>query len=127
MTGLMKLFPLALCAALAGCAAPAAHAGHGAGEWRLAANQCPDLVEDRRDRRITWSRADAREDLRDARVVRCPARAVYWAPARGARGLPAPRHPGAVVVRYRPNGVYMVDTARGAGPHIRIVARIHRE
>lgn len=51
-----------------------------AGEWRLDPSRCPDLREDRRDARVTWSKRDAREDRRDRRVINCPARAwVYVA------------------------------------------------
>ncbi|MEM9496020.1 MAG: hypothetical protein AAGA09_08450 [Pseudomonadota bacterium] len=66
-----------------------------AGEWKLDRRACPDLVEDRldrredrRDRRVTWSRRDAREDRRDARENRrdeaftiCPVSAFYYAPS----------------------------------------------
>ncbi|MGJ3230175.1 MAG: hypothetical protein ACFE0P_00075 [Oceanicaulis sp.] len=124
LTPCLKAAPLAALIAATGCvapAAPAAHAVHGAGEWRLIAGRCPDLVEDRRDRRIIWSRADLREDWRDARTVRCPASAVAWVPARGAHA--APRHPGAVLVRHRPDGAYVVTTLDGAAADVRIVLR----
>lgn len=48
------------------------------GEWRLDPRRCPDLREDRRDRRVTTSRRDLREDRRDERVTRCPASAWVW-------------------------------------------------
>ncbi|WDI32929.1 hypothetical protein PUV54_06930 [Hyphococcus flavus] len=67
-----------------------------AGEWKLNARACPDLVEDRldriedrRDRRFTTSRRDRREDRydrrenrRDEAVTVCPARAFYYQPDR---------------------------------------------
>lgn len=74
---------------VAGCAtAPAADAAG----WRLDAARCPDLVEDRldrresrRDERYDFSRADVREDRRDRRESRrdervtvCPASAWVW-------------------------------------------------
>lgn len=65
---------------------------HAAGGWRLDLARCPDLVEDRRDRRESrrderydsgpWDRAedrrDRRESRRDERVTVCPASAWRW-------------------------------------------------
>ena len=54
-----------------------------AGTWQLDPRACPDLVEDRLDRRVTTSRADLREDIRDMRQVNCPASAWRYVPSRG--------------------------------------------
>ena len=62
-----------------------------AGEWRLDPRRCPDLVEDRLDQRVTTSRADAREDLRDMRQVNCPASAWTYIPAKGEKFVDGPR------------------------------------
>ena len=43
--------------------------------WVLNAAACPDLREDRRDRRHYSGRYDRREDFRDTRVIDCPPRA----------------------------------------------------
>lgn len=120
----LKIAALALIAgAAAACAAPAAPAAHAGvyGEWRLVAPRCPDLVEDRRDRRIVWSRADLREDRRDARVVRCPASALIWVPGAGARRAVAPLHPGAVIVSHFPDGRYQAADRHGRPIDVRIV------
>lgn len=124
MTAFM-LKTLATSAALimAGCAAPAAGAAS-AGEWRLAAPLCPDLAEDFRDRGRTWSRADLREDRRDARVVRCPASALVWTPPPGARAARAPQGPDVVVVHIHPDGRYETSDARGRAINVRIVTRL---
>ena len=62
-----------------------------AGEWRLDPRRCPDLVEDRLDQRITTSRADLREDLRDMRQINCPASAWTYVPAKGEKFVDGPR------------------------------------
>ena len=54
-----------------------------AGEWRVNARACPDLREDIRDYRYDRGWRDRREDRRDARVIRCPARAWYYVRYRG--------------------------------------------
>jgi hypothetical protein len=59
----------------------AAHAG----EWRVNPAKCPDLREDRQDRRHNDGWRDRREDRRDERVINCPARAWYYVPSRGER------------------------------------------
>ena len=103
----MKTWILALCGAT-GMSACASSGAQAAG-WALVPERCPDLVEDyydrledRRDRRRTYSRADAREDRadarenrRDERVTRCPTSAWVW---RG-RGAPTAR-PRPVVVYF---------------------------
>ncbi len=67
-----------------------------AGEWKFNPRACPDLVEDRydriedrRDRRIDYSRRDRREDRydrrenrRDEAITVCPIRAFYYQPDR---------------------------------------------
>ena len=71
-------------AALAGFAAVAA-ATASAGEWVLNPAKCPDLIEDRLDRRVTTGPADVREDIRDVRRVECPASAWTYVPSNGER------------------------------------------
>ena len=63
-----------------------------AGTWQLNANKCPDLIEDRIDRRVTTSRADLREDIRDERVINCPASAWYYVPSAGERRVKSARY-----------------------------------
>ncbi|PQA88065.1 hypothetical protein [Hyphococcus luteus] len=67
-----------------------------AGEWKLNPRACPDLVEDRYDRREDRrdarvdtgrrdrmeDRFDRRENRRDRAVTICPARAFYYQPSR---------------------------------------------
>ncbi|MEO1038441.1 MAG: hypothetical protein AAFX09_02770 [Pseudomonadota bacterium] len=89
------------------------------GYWTLNARQCPDLIEDRRDQRITWSRADRREDVRDARRVNCPAHAYHWVPAHGARHVRRELRGGAVVF-VSPRGRYVVRDHRGRDIDVRI-------
>ena len=110
LTGLMFTF---------GCAH--AHPAHThqvsshAGTWTFNPNKCPDLVEDRLDRRE--DRRDARrvtgvldvyedvqdraENRRDEAVTRCPASAWQWTATSAHRGVIPPR-PNAVVVFYNP-------------------------
>jgi len=112
-TGLLA----SLACAGAACAHPAP--AYAAGGWHLVAARCPDLVEDRFDRRVTWSRADLREDRRDARRVRCPASAYIWTgPARYAARYPAPAD---AVVYVGPNYTYAVRDRRGRDLNVRIV------
>lgn len=75
----MTLSLLTKAAALGGIAL-AASATADAGEWRLNPNLCPDLIEDRIDRSVTYNARDLREDVRDARRVNCPASAWYYVP-----------------------------------------------
>lgn len=67
-----------------------------AGEWKFNPRACPDLVEDRydrredrRDSRVNYGRRDRvedrfdrRENRRDEAVTICPARAFYYQPSR---------------------------------------------
>ena len=115
-------------ALLAGPAA--AHPADVKGAWRLDAARCPDLVEDRRDRRESRrdervnngrldrleDRADRRESRRDERVTVCPRSAWVWTGAERNRT----KRPAAVKVYY--------DTAARSyyrlGPNrVRIVIR----
>jgi hypothetical protein len=75
--GLSTLAPLAMTAS--------------AGEWRINARECPDLREDARDYRRDTGWRDRAEDRRDARVIKCPARAWYYVRYRGERGAQPPR------------------------------------
>ncbi|MEM9421536.1 MAG: hypothetical protein AAF986_03365 [Pseudomonadota bacterium] len=68
---------------------PPAHAG----EWRLNPHACPDLKEDIRDERVDYSRRDVREDRRDRRTIRCPARAWTYVPGRFERTKKRPTRP----------------------------------
>ncbi|MEL6360514.1 MAG: hypothetical protein AAFR21_05470 [Pseudomonadota bacterium] len=68
-----------------------------AGQWRVNPNKCPDLIEDRIDRResrrderhdysrldVVEDRLDRREDRRDRSVTVCPQSAFYYVPSRG--------------------------------------------
>ena len=92
----MKKLGLALFGALSALAASPAFAG----EWRLDASRCPDLVEDRYDRHedrrdgrrdYGWrdrieDRRDRRENRRDEAITVCPRRAFYYAFDNGRRG-----------------------------------------
>lgn len=101
--------------AAAACATPEAQAG----EWRLVASRCPDLVEDRRDRRVVWSRADLREDARDVRRTVCPASAFVYAPS--ARHAPPPAWRHDAVVYFARDGRYVVRTRQGDTLNVRVV------
>ncbi len=110
----------AVCTTGAACAYPApVYPAAAAGGWTLVAARCPDLVEDRRDRRITWSRADLREDRRDARRVRCPASAYVWT----GPGRPAVRAAAVAdaYILYTPGGLYAVRDRYGRDVDVRIV------
>ena len=52
------------------------------GHFVVYARSCPDLREDRRDRRHNTGWRDRREDRRDRRVIDCPARAWDYIPSR---------------------------------------------
>mgnify|MGYP003679745046 CR=1 FL=1 len=89
---MLKKVALSLCGAgIVMMSAPAF-----AGEWKLNPRACPDLVEDRydrredrRDSRVDYGRRDRvedrydrRENRRDRAVTICPARAFYYEPSR---------------------------------------------
>lgn len=52
------------------------------GHFLVYARTCPDLREDRRDRRYDTGWRDRREDRRDRRVIDCPARSWEYVPSR---------------------------------------------
>ena len=86
-----------------------------AGTWQLNANKCPDLIEDRSERRVTTSRADLREDIRDARVVNCPASAWYYVPSKYERRQTVKRYyTGPRTVYVGRKGYYQVPAKRYA-------------
>ncbi|WP_306253075.1 hypothetical protein [Parvularcula sp. IMCC14364] len=101
-------------ATLAACTTPASAASRAQGQWVLDAARCPDLVEDRRDRResrrdeafdrnrrdVIKDRLDRRESRRDEMVTRCPASAWVWqGPA--WRNCVHPARPASVRVYYK--------------------------
>ena len=96
-----------------------------AGTWQLNPNKCPDLIEDRIDRRVTTSRADLREDIRDARHVNCPASAWYYVPSAGERrAVRARYYTGPRTVYVNRNGRYKVADRHYARARTRPTARI---
>lgn len=109
--------------ALAGLTAACAGSAQAApGEWRLDPRRCPDLVEDRVDRRVTRGRADLREDRRDARVINCPARAWVWTGSRrGVRTDPA--RPAVTAITVRPGGYYYRPRRGADFVAVRLVVR----
>lgn len=52
------------------------------GHFIVYARTCPDLREDRRDRRYDTGWRDRREDRRDRRVIDCPDRSWEYVPSR---------------------------------------------
>ena len=88
------------------------------GYFTVRRGMCPDLIEDRRDRRVNRGRADRREDRRDRRVLNCPARAWEYVPSRREA------RQGRYGDRLRPNtayldrrtGTYYAETRFGAVP-----------
>ena len=52
------------------------------GHFMVYARTCPDLREDRRDRRYDTGWRDRREDRRDRRVIDCPDRSWEYVPSR---------------------------------------------
>ena len=121
---------LVKCAALVGLAACASAPApaHAAGGWQLNPRLCPDLVEDRIDRRVTYSRRDLREDIRDARRVNCPASAWTYVAAPGVAVSAAPRvYTGPRTVYVGRAGYYQYPRRgfyrRGAPVRINVVVR----
>ncbi|MCI5043759.1 MAG: hypothetical protein MRY72_03595 [Aquisalinus sp.] len=100
-------------ATLAACSTPANAAGRAQGQWALDASRCPDLIEDRLDRResrrdeafdrnrrdVIEDRIDRRESRRDEMVTRCPASAWVWQGPAWRHGV-HPVRPAAVRVYY---------------------------
>ena len=88
------------------------------GYFTVRRGMCPDLIEDRRDRRVNNGRADRREDRRDRQVLNCPARAWEYVPSRREA------RQGRYGDRLRPNtayldrrtGTYYAETRFGAVP-----------
>ena len=80
-----------------------------AGTWHANAAACPDLREDRFDARHFSGRGDLREDIRDQRVIDCPAHAWNYYPDRYERGdMRRMASPGRVYVD-RSGRYYAVD------------------
>jgi hypothetical protein len=86
-----------------------------AGEWRIDVRECPDLREDRQDYRRDYGWNDRREDYRDARVIKCPARAWHYVHYRGESPYYVPPRPRELIV-YRDGRGYYRDQ-RGALVH----------
>ncbi|MEO1475513.1 MAG: hypothetical protein AAFS13_03950 [Pseudomonadota bacterium] len=113
-------------AGLTACAT-AAEPAHAAG-WHFNPRLCPDLVEDRLDQRVTLSRRDLREDVRDARRVNCPASAWTYVAAPGvAVATVPPVYSGPRVVYVGRAGYYQYPNRRvfrrGAPVRINVVVR----
>jgi hypothetical protein len=86
------------------------------GEWRIDFRECPDLREDRQDFRRDRGWADRRENYRDARVIRCLARAWHYVRYEGENRYYIPPRPLEIIV-YRDGRGYYRDQ-RGALVHI---------
>ena len=113
------LLTLTACMSLSACASTQARAQppsqHIVGHWRLNPNKCPDLIEDRRQRRAMRrdeaydrGRRDVIEDWierkearRDEAVTRCPPSAWEWHGPRYKVKYHAPR-PVSVNIYYHP-------------------------
>lgn len=86
------------------------------GNWVLNPNKCPDLVEDRRDRResrrdeaydrgprdVIEDWVDRKESRRDEAITNCPASAWEWHGPRYRRNL-HPKRPVRVQIYYQPH------------------------
>lgn len=91
-----------------------------AGTWHANAAACPDLREDRFDARQFSGRGDRREDLRDHRVIDCPAHAWSYYPDRyERRDLVRMASPGRVYLD-RSGRYYAVDP-RGVSYGINVI------
>ena len=92
------------------------------GYFLVYARACPDLREDRRDRRYNRGWRDRREDRRDRRVLECPQRAWDYVPSRSERraGRHGDRLRPTVAHRAGRHGGYVVDTRWGPVP-VRVV------
>jgi hypothetical protein len=82
------------------------------GHFLVYARACPDLREDRRDRRVDLGRADRREDRRDRRILDCPPRAWEYVPSRRElrQGRTGERLRPQIAHWDRPTGRYYVET-----------------
>lgn len=114
----MSFFKSALAAAfLAGLGTVGISGTASAGTWYLNARACPDLREDRRDRRYDEGRWDRREDRRDRRVIDCPRRAWTYVPDRWERRNGIERGSGGRLgtpgIVYRRHGNFYRETRRG--------------
>ncbi len=113
-------------AALALLGSVAVSGSASAGTWYLNAASCPDLREDRRDRRVNEGRWDRREDRRDRRVIECPPRSWTYVMDRYERRHGVERGSGArrgtpgVVYRTR-NGEFFRVNRRGERRYIDVV------
>lgn len=90
------------------CYAGAAHGG----SWAFDPALCPDLREDVRDRAVTRSGRDVREDRRDARHVLCPASAWIYRPGPRERVVRARVYAGPTTVVVRQGGYFTPNGAR---------------
>ena len=88
------------------------------GHFIIYARSCPDIREDRRDRRIDKGPRDRREDRRDRRILDCPPRAWDYVPSRRElrRGLTGERLRPDIAWLDRRSGQYFADTRWGPVP-----------
>lgn len=140
MTFMTKLAAAAGLAALTLTALPAVaeaqrYGGHHHDRWSgpeghfiVYARACPDLREDRRDRRVNNGWRDRREDRRDARVIDCPPRAWEYVPSRREfrQGRTGERLRPNVAYLDRRSGTYFTETRWGAVPVYVVRGRGHR-
>ena len=127
MTLIAKLAAAAGLAAISLTALPSGaeaqyRGGHGwsgpQGHFLVYIRSCPDLREDRRDRRVYEGRRDVREDRRDRRVIECPRRAWDYVPTRRElrQGRTGDRLRPTVAYLDRRSGQYFTQTRWGAVP-----------
>ncbi|MEO1038442.1 MAG: hypothetical protein AAFX09_02775 [Pseudomonadota bacterium] len=88
------------------------------GHFIVYARSCPDIREDRRDRRVYEGRRDIREDRRDRRILDCPPRAWDYVPSRRElrQGRTGDRLRPTIAYLDRRSGQYFTDTRWGAVP-----------
>lgn len=99
------------------------------GHFVVYANACPDLREDRRDRRYDTGWRDRREDRRDRRVIDCPDRAWDYIPSRreARDGRTGERLRPQVAYLDRHSGAYFAETRWGPVPVQVIYGRGHHD
>jgi len=99
------LLTLAACMSLSACASTPAFAKSPNGHWQLNPNKCPDLVEDKRQRRamrrdeahdkgprdVIEDWVERKNARKDQAVTRCPASAWEWRGPRYRVKYHAPR------------------------------------